>query len=412
MNESSAHSTTSPGSGQVDEHSHAARVPVDPLGGVRVLELANWAAATSAAAIMADLGADVIKVEPPSGDSMRGTLRQAALPADAVNPDHPFQFANRGKRSVVLDLGDPDDAATARRLAATCDVVITNLVPERRRRYGLDIDDLFAAKADLVIGIFSGYGEEGDESSRLGYDTTAFFARSGLQGSIAGPDEGPPRFRAGQGDHTAGLALFGGVMAALRAHEQTGEGQVVEGTLLRTATWTLAMDLATAAADGRPAVSRRRHDTVTPLIEPFRCADGKWLQMANPNPALWASFCEAIERPDLTEAPYDTPMARFQLARQLMPILDEVFEQRTRAEWGARLDAHRITWAPINDTVEAYNDPQVRATGAFEPIEHPAAGTFDTVAAPFRLRTANSRVRGPAPDVGEHTREVLAELED
>ena len=384
---------------------------LDPLGGLRVLELANWAAAPCAAAIMADLGADVIKVEPPSGDSMRGRLRQAALGPDEVNPDHPFQFANRGKRSIALDLGTGEGAATAKRLAATCDVVITNLVPDRRARYGLDVDDLFAVKSDLVIGVFSGYGEEGEESSRLGYDTTAFFARSGLQGSIAGPDGGPPRFRPGQGDHTAGLALFGGVLAALRARDMTGEGQVVEGTLLRTATWTLAMDLATAAADGKPTVSRPRHQTVTPLIEPFECADGKWFQMSNPNPALWTSFCAAIERPDLDEPPFDSPVERFRRNGELMAELDRVFVERTRAEWGDALDRHGITWAPINDTVEAFNDPQVRATGAFEPVDHPTAGTFDTVAAPFRMRTATSRVRGPAPEIGQHTDEVLAELD-
>ena len=386
-------------------------VSVDPLGGVRVLELANWAAATSAAAIMADLGAYVIKVEPPTGDSMRGTLRQAVLEPGVYNPDHAFQFANRGKRSVVLDVSSADGAATALKLAATCDVVITNLVPERRQRYGLDVDDFLAVKPDLVIGLFSGYGETGDESSRLGYDTTAFFARSGLQGSIPGPDGGPTRFRPGQGDHTSGLALFGGVMAALRARDVSGQGQVIEASLVRTATWTLAIDFAPAAADGRPVTLRRRQDTVSPLIEPFECADGAWLQLCNPDPRLWGRLCDALERPDLADGEFATPIDRFANGERLMGILDEVFAARTRSEWAEQLDAFGLTWAPINSVAEALVDPQVRAAGAFESIDHPIAGSFDTVAAPFRLHTATSKVRGPAPDIGQHTAEVLGEID-
>ncbi|MEZ5279926.1 MAG: CoA transferase [Acidimicrobiales bacterium] len=380
----------------------------DPLGDIRVLEIANWAAAPSAGAIMADLGADVIKVEAPSGDSIRGMMRQAAVPPEQ-NPDHSFQFMNRGKRSVALDLGSPEGAAAVRHIATTCDVVITNLVPERRKRFGLDVDDFLAVKPDLVIGLFSGYGEEGDESSRLGYDTTAFFARSGIQGSIPGP-EGPARFRPGMGDHTSGLSLFGALMAGLRARDRTGEGQVVEATLLRTAMWTVAIDVVPAVADAKPANPRLRSETVNPMVEPFKCADGKWIQLTNPNPNVWDRFCASIRRPDLAEAPYDTPKGRFVRNAELMNELDREFATRARAAWGKLLDAGRITWAPINDTVEALNDPQVRATGAFEPIDHPTYGTFDTVASPFRMRTATSKVRGPAPGVGQHTAEVLAEV--
>ncbi|MCP3938906.1 MAG: CoA transferase [Actinomycetia bacterium] len=380
---------------------------IDPLGGVRVLEIANWAAAPSAGAIMSDLGADVIKVEAPSGDGIRMKMRQAAVPPEE-NPDHSFQFINRGKRSVALDIGSPAGGEAARRLAATCDVVITNLVPDRRKRFGLDVEDLLGVKHDLVIALFSGYGEEGDEASRLGYDTTAFFARSGIQASIPGP-EGPARFRPGMGDHTSGLALFGAIMTGLRVRDLTGEGQVVEATLLRTATWTLAIDLVPAVADGKPVTPRTRHETVSPLIEPFECADAHWLQLTNPDPHTWERFCAAIRRPDLNEPPYDTPQGRFANNSELIDQLIAEFKSRTRIAWGHLLDAGRITWAPINNTVEALNDPQVRATGAFEPIEHPRYGTFDTVASPFRVRTANAGVRGPAPDVGQHNREVLAE---
>lgn len=384
---------------------------IAPMADVRVLEIANWAAAPSAGAILADLGADVVKVEALSGDSMRGVLRQAVTADGEHNPDHPFQFANRGKHSIAVDLNHETGANLVRRLAATVDVVVTNLVPQRRERFGLTAEDLLAVKATLVVATFSGYGEEGDDTSRLGFDTTAFFARGGLQGTILGPDGSPPRFRPGQGDHTAGLALFGAIMVALRTRDLTGEGQIVEASLLRTAVWTMAMDIATTAGDGRPAKARHRVDTVTPLIEPFRCADDKWVQMSMPMQRFWAPFCEAVGRSDFVDhEDYGTPAGRFENNRRLMAELDEVFATKTRSEWAAILDAHHLTWAPINDTAEVLADPAVRSTGAFAQIDHPLAGRFDTIAAPFRLHTADAAVRGPAPETGEHTRSVLSRL--
>ena len=384
---------------------------IAPLHDIRVLELANWAAAPSAGAMMADLGAEVIKVEPLNGDSMRGVLRQAVVADGEHNPDHPFQFANRGKKSISVDLDSTAGGALVKRLVATVDVVITNLVPSRRERFGLTPDDLLEVKPTLVIGTFSGYGELGDDTSRLGFDTTAFFARGGPQGTILGPDGAPPRFRPGQGDFTAGLALFGAVLAALRARDVTGEGQVVEASLLRTAVWTMAADMATTAGDGRPTNARRRTETVTPLIEPFMCSDGKWVQFAMPIGNAWQRFCSAIDRQDFVEHDeYGTPMGRFEHNTQLMAELDEIFATKTRDEWAPLLEEYDLTWAPINNTAEVLADPAVRATGAFEQIDHPLAGSFDTIASPFRMHTADSKVRGPAPEPGEHTARVLADL--
>ena len=382
---------------------------IAPLHDIRVLELANWAAAPSAGAMMADLGAEVVKVEALGGDSMRGVLRQAVVPDGEHNPDHPFQFANRGKKSISVDLDRDEGTALVKRIAATVDIVITNLVPSRRERFGLTADDLLEVKPTLVVGTFSGYGEVGEDTSRLGFDTTAFFARGGPQGTILGPDGAPPRFRPGQGDFTAGLALFGAVLAALRARDATGEGQVVEASLLRTAVWSMAADIATSAGDGRPANARKRTETVTPLIEPFRCADDRWVQFAMPIGNAWQRFCVAIGREDFIDHhEYGTPMGRFQHNTELMAELDEIFATRTRDEWTPILDENHLTWAPINNTAEVLADPAVRATGAFEKINHRLAGSFDTVASPFRLHTAESKVRGPAPEPGEHTNEILA----
>ena len=386
---------------------------VGPLDGIRVLELANFAAAPSAAAIMADMGAEVIKVEPLSGDAMWGTMRQARLPDGARNPEHPMQFVNRGKESAAIAIDTDDGAKLVRDLVATCDVVITNLLPDRRIRYGLDPESLFAVKSDLVIGLLTGYGEQGDEIERPGFDVTAFFSRSGLAGLPANPESGPTKYRPAQGDHTTGIALFGGIMAALRARDLSGAGQVVEASLLRTATWTAAFDLVTAAVDGRSATPRGRDNSVSPLAEAFLCNDGKWIQLAMVDPHVgWPRFCAAIDRPDLLDHElYGTPKGRFDNMASLMALLDEVFATRPRDEWGDLLDATGCIWAPVNTPADAVADPQVRATGAFETVDHPD-GSFDTVAAPFRLATADARVRGPYIGRGAETTAALRRLLD
>jgi crotonobetainyl-CoA:carnitine CoA-transferase CaiB-like acyl-CoA transferase len=384
----------------------------DPLGGVRVLELANFAAAPSAAAIMADLGADVVKVEPPGGDPMWGAMRQARLPDGATNPDHPMQFVNRGKRSVAVDLGTDDGRDIVRRLAAASDVVVMNLLPARRRRFGLTAAELLALRSDLVVATLTGYGEEGDEVDRPGFDTTAYFARSGTASLLPGPDGGPGRFRQAQGDHVAGLALFAGIMTALRARDLTGHGQVVEASLLRTATWTLGFDLSIALADGRAPSIRGRTEAISPIAEAYRCADGRWIQFAVVDARRgWAPFCTAIGEPELIDHPdFATPELRFENMVAIVERLDATFARRTRAVWGEILDEHGIVWAPVSTLDEVVADPQVRATGAFAPVEHPEAGTVELVAAPFRLHTAESRPRAGYVGRGHETDDVLRDV--
>lgn len=388
--------------------------PIDPLGDIRVVEIANFAAAPSAAAIMADLGADVVKVEPPGGDAMWGAMRQAKVPEGEPNPDHPMQFVNRGKRSITLDLDAAAGRAVAHRLVAAADVVITNLLPGRRRRFGLEPADLLATNAEVVVATLTGYGEQGEEIDRPGFDTTAFFARSGLAAVIAGPDRAPARFRPAQGDHVAGLALFAGIMTALRARDLTGRGQVVEASLLRSATWTLGFDLSAALTDGRSPAARTRHEAVSPMAEAFRCADDRWIQFAVVDAAKgWAPFCTAIGRPDLVDhLDYATPASRFRNMAAVISEIDDAIGARSRDDWAAVLDEHRIVWAPVNTLDEVVTDPQVRATGAFSPVDHPEAGSFELVGSPFRLHTAANHPRSGYVGRGAETDAVLRDVLD
>lgn len=386
---------------------------VSPLAGIRVAEFANFAAAPTAAAIMADLGAEVTKVEAIGGDPIRGLMRQAKVPDGAPNPDYPFQFINRGKQSIEVDLAQPQGVEVAHRLAAESDVVVLNMLQDRRRRYGIDIDDLHAVKPDLVIGLLSGYGERGEEINRPGYDVTAFFARSGLMGGMAMDGEVPPTPRPGQGDHTASLAFFGALMTGLRARDVTGEGQVVEASLLRSAAFTIGFDLSTAVVDGRGAHDKPREQGLSVMLQPYECADGRWLQFTMPGRGdSWVRFCTAIEREDLIEDErFSSGALRYRNMAALVPQIADAVKQRSLAEWGPLLDAQRCIWAPVNDAADAAVDPQVRAAGVFEEVQHPEVGTFETVAAPFRLLGNDDvGVRGPAPEVGEHSEAVLRSL--
>ena len=386
-----------------------------PLDGIRVIEFANFAAAPSATAIMADLGAEVIKVEAIGGDPIRGLMKQAKTADGEHNPDHPFQFINRGKKGIELNLDSKSGADIARQLVSKCDVVVMNLLKERRQRFGLDTSDLLSIKPDLVIGLLSGYGEVGEEINRPGYDVTAFFSRSGVFGGGTAPGGPPPHARPGSGDHTTSIALFGAVMAGLRSRDITGEGQVVEASLLRTATWTISLDLVTSLVDGKPAYDRPREKGLSAMLEAFQASDGRWLQFAMPDTGdAWQRFCVALDREDLlSREEFSTGRLRYQNMTELLSTLDESIGSKPADHWIPRLDEHKCIWAPINDSASAVEDPQVRATGAFETITHPVVGDFETVAAPFRMHDSPEvRVKGPAPEKGQHTTEVLKELLD
>jgi crotonobetainyl-CoA:carnitine CoA-transferase CaiB-like acyl-CoA transferase len=381
------------------------------LDDVTVLELANWVAGPSAGAILADMGATVVKVEPLSGDGMRNRLRQPTLPDDAPRTDFPFHLDNRGKRSIAVDLTDPRGGELVRELATYVDVVITNLLPGRLDRYGLGPEQLLAANPALVYALVTGFGSTGDDADRIGFDLTAFFARGGIMSLVGEPDDPPHAFRPGQGDHPTGLALLSGILAALRVRDRTGKGQVVETALMRTAAWTIGCDVSVALVDGLHPNRRARNQAISPLMTRFRCRDGVWVNLAAFDPNLWGRFCAAIDRPELaTHERYATPVDRFKNNKELIALLDEHFATQPFSYWAPRLDASGVIWAKVADMADLVDDPQAVEMAMFADIEHPVAGTFRTLAAPFTLSETPLQVRGPAPEIGADTATTLAEL--
>lgn len=384
-----------------------------PLTGIRVLEIGAWNAVPSAGALMADLGADVIKVEPPEGDAFRGFQMRLAGYDHDFETNYIFQLDNRGKRSLTVALDRPGGPELIRRLCREVDVFVVNLLARRRERFGLTWEDLRVVNPRLVCVSFTGYGLRNPDADRPGFDYAAFWARSGLMSVIGEPPSPPPICRGGQGDHTTSLNLLAAVFAALRLRDLTGEGQHVEVTLQRTGVWTLGSDIQSALVAKQQPPRHDRTVPANPLWNTYQASDGRWilLAMPRPDPDYWPAFCRAVERDDwLADPGLATIAGRRAATGELTAAIGAIFAARDSAYWAARLDEFRLIWAPVATLPEVVEDPQLRAMGAFETIDHPVHGPFETLSVPFSIEGVMIHARGPAPEVGEHNASVLADL--
>ncbi|MGA9275946.1 CaiB/BaiF CoA transferase family protein [Ilumatobacter sp.] len=384
---------------------------IRPLDGITVIEVDSWMAAPSAGAILADLGADVIKVEPLGGDAMRGTGRPAKVEGPFKGYDFVFDVDNRGKRSIAVDLASSDGAAVVQRLAGTADIFLCNLLPHRQQRFGLDPVALLEQNPTIVHATLTGYGTHGPEAWRPGYDVTAFFGRSGLYDSMRETSTGlVPMARPAQGDHAAGLALVTNILAALRLVDRIGEGQVVEVSLYETAAWTLASDYGVTATDRAPVRQRSRTQQITPLTNRYPCGDDRWVVFNMPEAPAFARFCGAVGLEHLVDDErFDSVRNRFVNMAELVELIDEALSARGRDEWGPIFDEHRLIWGPVLGLHEVVVDDQAEAMGMFPTIDHPELGEYRSVRSPIRLKGVDTAPTAPAPSLGEHGRSVLAE---
>ncbi len=383
-------------------------IMVAPLSGIKVLEVASWLAAPSSAALMADLGADVVKVEPPGGDTYR---HSAFYPkGSSVATTHPFELDNRGKRSVTVDLGSPGAADALRPLIESADIFVTNLIQRRREAYHLTPDIVRSINPRIIYVSFSGFGSDGPDKNKQGFDHTAFWASSGLMSLVGGPEAPPPTCRGGQGDHTTSLNLLASTLAALRLRDQTGEGQLVEVTLMGTGMWTLGLDLMLALAGEKPQRADRTRPR-NPLANTYRCRDGRWLLLyLSQADRYWAPFCKMTGREDLLEDDCFGSMAsRREHSADLVREIDAIIGAEDFETWRARFDAADFIWAPVKEIADVIADPTVATIGAFTEVPDSYIGPYRTLSTPFRIQGADIAVRGPAPAPGEHTMEVLKE---
>ncbi|MFI2557086.1 CaiB/BaiF CoA transferase family protein [Nocardia farcinica] len=382
-----------------------------PLDGIRVLEVAMYGFVPSAGAVLAEWGADVIKVEHAvTGDPQRGLRQTGTFRIEGdLNPN--IEHANRGKRSIGLDVSKPEGRETLYELARRADVFLTSFLPSARTKFGIDVEDIRAVNPAIIYARGSALGPRGRESDRGGYDMTAFWARAGIAATLTPPGvEGMisppgPAF----GDTVSGTNLAGGIAAALLKRERTGEPSVVDVSLLGSGLWSMGHGVALSLFLDQPMVAPppgAHGSPSNPLSGLYATADGRYLAFVMLQPAkFWADVCRHIDRPELADDPrFATAESIATHTAEAVAVLKEQLATRTLAEWTQRFATLAGPWAPVQDSRQVGADAQIRANDYVI-----RAGELELVANPVQFDLAAPDA-GPAPEFAAQTEEILLEL--
>ncbi len=384
------------------------------MNGIRVVEVAAWTYVPIAGAVLAEWGADVLKIEhPESGDPQRGLVTSGLVPAGPGGVNHMIELPNRGKRSVGLDLKSDEGHDLLLKMVETADVFLTNFRPKARRKLRIDVDDLRAVNPKLIYARGSGMGQRGPEAERGGYDNSAWWGRGGPADIISKPGEYPlPQPGPAFGDVLGGLAIAGGISAALFHRERTGEPLVVDNSLLAQGTWATGATILMAGLFGfgrMPSGDRRK--VPNPLVNNYKTKDDRFMSFVMlESDRYWADLVTKIGHPELADDPRFVDAAtRAQNAVECTTILDDIFAQKTLEEWKPIMLEVEGVWSPVQTAAELLEDPQVVANGYLREVEAASGTVFRMVASPLQFdEEPPDLVR--APDHGEHTDEVLGEL--
>ena len=382
----------------------------DAFDGVRVVELAQWVFVPVAGALLADWGADVVRIDKLEGDPYRGLATQG-IGTDSGGINLSVALANRGKRSVALDVRTEEGREVLHRLLETADVFLTSLRPSALDRLGLGADDVRERYPRLVYARGHGYGVRGPDAGLPGYDASAFWARGGVGHVLTPPERDYPISQRGAfGDRNGGIAIAFGIAAALLRRATTGEGSVVDVSLLATAMWTLSSDVLAALQGAAPRAPEGRV-MVNPLVASYRTKDDRHIQLVFlDSDRYWAPFCELVGRPELAaDERFADLRARGTNAEALAEVLDEEFATRTFDEWKALLAGIDAPWAPVQAVEELLDDPQVVANDYLGDVALDDGGGYRLPRVPVQFDEQAPDLRR-APEHGEHTEEVLLEL--
>lgn len=381
------------------------------LDGIKVIEHATYMAAPGAGGILSDWGAEVIKIEPPKGDPIRKFF--STIGTD-IQDNPVFDFDNRGKKSISLDTSTPEGQAVLRDLASDADVFLTNVRPGGLQRSGLDFASLIKVNPKLVYCTLTGYGLDGPDADKPGFDVASFWARAGVAHLTIPKGQEPFALRTAFGDHTTSMAAAAGICAALVKAHRTGQGQLVEASLLRAALFAMGSDFAIQLFFGRIGSTKGRHEQIQPLMNFFKTSDDSWICIVSRQGDVdWAPLCRVMDRADLIEdARYTTGKARRKHAAELVTLMDAAFGKYTKAEIAERLDAEAIAWAPVQTLAEVAADPQVSAAGGITQVPSASGdgSTFASPASPIRFPGSDDGPKGPSPRQGQHSRDVLASI--
>lgn len=382
-----------------------------PLEGIRVLEVAMYGFVPSAGAVLAEWGAEVIKVEHAvTGDPQRG-LRQTGMLRVEGDPNPNIEHANRGKRSIGLDVSTPEGREVLLELAKRADVFLTSFLPGHRKKFAMDVEDIRAVNPKIIYARGSALGPRGVESEKGGYDMTAFWCRAGTAATITPPGiEGmiaPPG--PAYGDTISGTNLAGGIAAALFKRERTGEPSVVDVSLLASGLWAMGHTIALTSHLGERLVQQPpgvHGSPINPLVGVYATADERYISFVMMQPTkFWADVCRHMELDEYIDDPrFATAQSFAEHTPAAVEILREAMAKRTLPEWSERFATLAGPWAPVQDTLQAAQDAQIRAN---EYIVQ--AGELELVANPVQFDVA-APATGPAPGFAEQTDEILADL--
>ncbi|ABD08640.1 L-carnitine dehydratase/bile acid-inducible protein F [Rhodopseudomonas palustris HaA2] len=374
--------------------------------GLKVLDCASFIAAPAAATVLSDFGADVIKIEPPgAGDPYRNLPNLPGYPRSEHN--YAWMIESRNKRSLALDLAKPEGKEVLRKLVAEADVFITNFPPQVRARLGIAYADLAPLNARLIYASFTGYGERGEEANKPGFDSNAWWARSGMMDLVrADEDTTPARSVAGMGDHPCAMALYGAIVTALYKRERSGKGSEVKSNLMANGVWSSSV-LAQAKLVGaqfQPRMPRER--ALNAVANHYRCRDGRWLILSLLNEEKqWPTLTRCLGREDLTDDPrFATTPDRHARSVELIAIFDEIFATRDLADWRKALDGSGLVFGVVGILDDIPNDQQMIDNDVLVPFEN---NTIMTINSPIWVEgSAKTRPRLP-PALGEHSDDVL-----
>jgi len=384
------------------------------LSGIKVVEVAAWTFVPSAGAVLADWGADVIKVEhPESGDPQRGLVAMGLIPGGPSAVNYIIEQPNRGKRSIGLDIATDAGRELLHKLVEGADVFLTSFLPDTLRKLQIDEEHIRAVNPGIVYARGTGQGPKGPDAHMGGYDGATYWARGGVAHALTPAcSEYPIGGRAAFGDLAGGMSIAGGIAAGLVQKARTGVGPTIDVSLLGLAMWVLSPDIvASGLYGGDPMPKFERKAPGNPLVGSYKTGDGRFVSlMLLQSDRFWPELCEHMGRTDLVDDPrFANAGARFENREECVRVLDEIFASKTLDEWKQALTGMRGVWAPYQMANELVDDAQVQANGYLSRVKRDDGQEYDLVANPVQLdQTAEDLA--PAPEHGQHTEEILLEL--
>ena len=378
------------------------------FSGLKVVDLSSFVAAPAAAVILSDFGADVIKVEPPTGDTWRQGHRVPSQPL-AKDP-YQFHLSNRNKRGMTLDLKSPSAQPVLERLVKWADVLIVNTPHPARKKLKLEYDDVVRWNPRLIYADLTGFGDEGPDKDLPGFDITSYWARSGLL-SMTRDAGAPPTWPVGgSGDNATAVGLYSAIVTALYRRERTGKGAHVTTSLLAEGIWSASVSIQGALSGAKFPGLHDRKNPANAALNVYRAADDTWFVLIV-EPGKLQAVAQAIGRTDLlTDPRFSEPAKLMANMPQLTAILDDVFGAQPMEHWNKVFSGLRVTFGAVRGPQEVVADPQVRANDIIVPLEGAGGQVTSTISSPFQIHGVAKEPARRAPELGEHNAQILAEL--